>query len=257
MDELHDDGPRRVATNLRLLLLVEALAKARQPLSQTQMNEHLRLPKQTVHRLCGTLVQAGFLERVDRPCRLRPTARLRSMAGGLLAAAEVEIGIRQVLERVAAAVREAVNFVVPERSGMTYLDRVDTDWAFRVQLPIGSHVPFHCTASGKIYLASLPARRRRLVGALNLERKARNTIVTPEALSEELETVAERGYAIDNEEFMEGLVALAVPVLDAQGDFLAVLAYHGPVQRLDRDKLLAHLELLRDGAGRLSALLVE
>ena len=44
---------------------------------------------------------------------------------------------------------------------MNYIDRVETNWAFRVALPIGTQMPFHCTASGKLFMASLPAARRR------------------------------------------------------------------------------------------------
>ena len=94
---------------------------------------------------------------------------------------------------------------------MNYIDRVETDWAFRIQLPIGTNVPFHCTASGKTYLASLPLRQRRtLVDALDLVSRARNTIVDRKTLQEELTTIAAQGYAIDNQEFMDDLVAIAV-----------------------------------------------
>ena len=82
------------------------------------------------------------------------------MATGLMSASEIHVARRQILEELAARVGETVNFVVPAESGMSYLYRVETDWALRVQLPIGTHVPFHCTASGKTFMASLPEARR-------------------------------------------------------------------------------------------------
>ena len=128
-----------------------------------------------------------------------------------MAVGSVDIARHQILSRIATTVREAVNYVVPEREGMVYLDRIDTDWPFRVQLPVGTHVPFHCTASGETYLASLPLRQRRtLVDALDLVSRARNTIVDRKTLQEELTTIAAQGYAIDNQEFMDDLVAIAV-----------------------------------------------
>jgi DNA-binding IclR family transcriptional regulator len=153
-------------------------------------------------------------------------------------------------------VHEAVNFAVPDIGGMVYLDRVDTDWPFRVQLPVGSRVPFHCTATGKTYLSSLPRRRRRaFVKTLELQALTTNTIRDPKQLLDEADRIAERGYAIDNEEFMHGLVALAVPVTDAKGGFLAAIAFHGPSMRLDIEQALAHLPLMREGAQRLRELL--
>ena len=84
---------------------------------------------------------------------------------------------------------------------------------------------------------------------------ASNTIIDADALDAEVEQVRDQGYAVDNEEFMDGLIALSVPVVDRQGTFVAALAFHGPVQRLGVAQALGHLELLRDGARRLGELL--
>ena len=64
------------------------------------------------------------------------------MASGILHASRLHIARHQILQDVAATVGETVNFVVPEDAGMSYFDRVETDWPFRVQLPVGTHVLF-------------------------------------------------------------------------------------------------------------------
>tara|TARA_B100000676_G_scaffold276220_1_gene296961 strand:- start:1535 stop:2365 length:831 start_codon:yes stop_codon:yes gene_type:complete len=246
----------RIATNERLLLIIEALSEAGKPLTPTELNAKIGLPKQSVHRLCNTLIDLGYLQRSAERKRLEPTARLLRIGAGLIAVGSVDIARHQILSRIATTVREAVNYVVPEREGMVYLDRIDTDWPFRMQLPVGTHVPFHCTASGKTYLASLPLRQRRtLVDALDLVSRARNTIVDRKTLQEELTTIAAQGYAIDNQEFMDDLVAIAVPVVGDDGRFLAALAFHGPAQRVTRESALARLQLLREGATQLGTLL--
>lgn len=248
----------RVATNVRLLLILDALAEAGRPLTPTEINEHVGLPKQSIHRLCHTLVEMGYLERAQDARRLTPSPRLRRMGARLSVLSPLDIGRRQVLEQVASRVQEAVNFVVPEASGMYYLDRVDTDWHFQIQLPIGTRVPFHCTASGKTYLASLPARKRRkFVQCLALEAHAVNTITNCDVLMEELDAINERGYSFDNQEFLDELVALAVPVTDAQGRFAAAIAFHGPSQRLEPARMVEHLPMMFDAAARLRALLFE
>lgn len=249
-----DDG--RIATNLRTLLIMEALARAARPLTPTEINAHVGLPKQSIHRLCRTLVDAGFLIRDADPKRLSPSRRLLAMASGLFAASRGDIVRHQILEAVAAQVGETVNFVVPELQGMTYLDRVETDWPFRIQLPVGSHVPFHCTASGKCFLASLSSRRRTaLIGSLQLTAMARNTITDAADLTAEAEAVAANGYSVDNEEFMDGMVAVAVPVGDPDGRLFAALAFHAPTQRMSREQAVSHVAVLQEGARRLSELL--
>jgi len=244
----------RIATNLRTLRILEILGSANHPLTPTQINVELGLPKQTIHRLCKTLVEEGYLIADGRSKGLRPARRLRSLASGILFTSQFHIGRHQILEDVAEKVSETVNFVVPQAEGMTYLDRVETDWPFRIQLPIGTHVPFHCTASGKTFLASLPPKTRTtMVESMALNSLTPNTLTSPEALLEELTLVRKQGYALDNEEFVEGMVAMAVPVKDADRRYVGALAFHGPVQRLSLQDAITKKDILLDGAARLSS----
>lgn len=249
---MEDDG--RIPTNLRTLRIIEVLGMSDSPMTATEINRELGLPKQTVHRLCKTLTAEGFLIPDSDGKRLRPSRRLRMLASGVLFTSRFHLARHQILIDVAKQVRETVNFVVPDDLGMTYQDRVETDWPFRIQLPIGSHVPFHCTASGKTFLASLkPAARRSMVDSLNLEKLTANTHHDADSLMRELREIAEQGYALDREEFMEGMVAIAVPVRDPMDRFFAALAYHGPTQRLSLETAVDNVGLLKDAASRLSA----
>ncbi len=252
---MSDSG--RIPTNLRTLLILEVMGCSDQPLSPTEINRDIGLPKQTVHRLCATLVEEGFLSYEPNGKKLRPARRLRLMGAGILHASRVHIARRQILEGLARKSGETVNFVVPADDGMSYLDRVETDWPFRVQLPIGTHVPFHCTASGKVFLASLsPAMQDRIVGALSLEPKTGNTHSDVDSLKEELAMIDSQGYALDKEEFMDGMVAIAVPVVDDRGRYLASIAVHGPTLRLDVPTLLALKPDITAAAKKLSDVLV-
>ena len=232
----------RIATNLRTFLILEVIGTSDKPMTPTEINQSIGLPKQTIHRLCATLVEEGFLVYETNGKRLRAARRARVLGAGLLHSSRDHILRRQILVELAQKTGETINYVVPEDGGMSYLDRVETGWAFRVQLPIGSNVPFHCTASGKTFLASLDTRKRKAFAhGLALERKTPKTITDPDALLKELAAVAKDGFAIDNEEFMDGMVALAVPVTDNAGRFLAAIACHGPNVRLSLDTLRGFL----------------
>ncbi|MEO0485324.1 MAG: IclR family transcriptional regulator [Pseudomonadota bacterium] len=237
-----------------MLLILEILGKSDRPLTATEINTELGLPKQSIHRLCTTLEQEGFLTRHGDTHRFVAARRLRSLGLGLLSGSHMHIARRQILTTVARQVGETVNFAVPEGSGMSYQDRVETDWAFRIQLPIGSEVPFHCTASGKCYLAALPKRARRsLVSAIPMEQMTENTHSDPLALLDELDEIALQGYSLDREEFMEGMVAIAVPVHDPDGKYIASLACHGPTQRFPVERLKNYKTTLQSAAAQLSA----
>lgn len=246
----------KVPTNLRTLRILEILGEAEEPLTPTQINLRLGLPKQTVHRLCTTLVEEGYLVRVPNEKGLRPGRRLRDLTAGLLHGSRFHMSRHQLLIDVAKQVNETVNFSVPEEKGMVYKDRVETDWAFRIQLPIGTHVPFHCTASGKTFLASLsPRSRKAAVESLAMEQLTQNTIIDPSNLLDQLKEVKRNGYALDNEEFIEGMVAIAVPVLDPKGRYCSSIAFHGPSQRLSLENAIARKQVLIESAKKMSQVL--
>lgn len=246
----------RIATNMRTLLILEVIGRSGEPMTPTEINLSIGLPKQTIHRLCATLVEEGFLVYEPNGKRLRAARRARMLGAGLLHSSRDHILRRQILVDLAIKTGETINYVVPEDDGMSYLDRVETGWAFRVQLPIGSNVPFHCTASGKTFLASLDTRKRRAFAhGLALERKTPRTITDPNALLKELAAVSKAGFAIDNEEFMEGMVAIAVPVTDEAGRFVAAIACHGPNVRLSLDTLQGFLGEFNRAVDRMHAVL--
>ena len=181
--------------------------------------------------------------------RLHPTKRLLSLAAGLTQHAAGQTTRHQILQNLARKTGETVNFVRPEIRGMFYADRVETNWAFRVLLPIGTHVPFHCTASGKTYLASLSAAKRRtMLAGLDLRGYTNSTHTSITPLDNELKKVARDGYALDLEEFHEGMIAIAVPVLDSRRRYIAALATHGPTQRFNVEDALAQRSLLLESA---------
>ncbi|MGR3490643.1 MAG: IclR family transcriptional regulator [Shimia sp.] len=250
------DLETRVPTNLRLLLMLEALSRAGRALTPTELNESMGLPKQSIHRLCATLEDEGFLARDGDGRRFEVGPRGRALGAGLSHAATTATVRRTILADVSGRLGETVNFVAPMPDGMAYLDRVETDWPFRIQLPVGSHVPFHCTASGKCFLASLgPRARAGMLASLSLTAQTAFTHTDPASLSAEVLQVADQGYAFDREEFVIGLVACAVPVTDAHGRFQAALATHGPKMRMGDPADIAASGILQDGAERLAAAL--
>ena len=249
--------PSRIATNMRLFYILDVLADTQRPMSPSEINGHLDWPKQTVHRLCKSMVEEGFLTYDAAGKRLLPSSKLRTIASGLVASDWISTAIHQALEKLSAKVQETVNFVIPEQPGMKYKDRVQTNWAIQVHLPVGTHVPFHCTASGKTYLASLPPKARNsIVDAIEFTKQTPNTH-NKESLLAELKQVKKQGFAVDNEEFMQGMVAMAVPVYDPAGRYHGAVAFHGPTLRLNVDDFTKHYECLREVADQITGIIFQ
>ncbi len=243
----------RIPSNLRPFLILEIVGKSTSAMSPAEIGRAIGLGKQTTHRLCATLQEEGFLVRDESGKGLRPGRRARLMATGIIHSSSAHIQRHQILFNLANEIGETINYVVPEDRGMAYHDRVETNWAFRIQLPIGTHVPFHCTASGKAYLASIPrAERRRLVNVMDLKAHTEGTITDPEKLLSELAQIAKQGFALDNQEFIDGMVAIGVPVVDSQNRYCASVAFHGPIQRVSVTDALAMTPVLQKASKQLT-----
>jgi DNA-binding IclR family transcriptional regulator len=94
-----------------------------------------------------------------------------------------------------------------------------------------------------------------MLESLHLESLTANTVNSVDPLLEELSLVQEQGFSLDNEEFYEGMIAIAVPVLDPKGRYHGALAMHGPTLRLDISTIKDHYSDLRSAADQLSDLI--
>jgi DNA-binding IclR family transcriptional regulator len=252
-DDSASDESGQIPTNLRLLMLLEEVARAGVPVTPSAINEVLGLPKPTIHRLFHTAEAEGFLQRDIDGRSYSPGRRLRRLAVATLSSERVRTVRLAILRRVAEEIGETCNISTPDRDGMFYLDRVETHWPLRIQLPIGTQVPFHCTASGKMYLSSLRQDYLdRFLKSYQLRPVTSKSITDPAKLKQELALTRERGYSTDDEEFMDGMVAIALPIRDEQGRLLSTLSVHAPRQRHDLDSLKLQLDVLIAGARELS-----
>ncbi|UCH73970.1 MAG: IclR family transcriptional regulator [Rhodospirillales bacterium] len=240
----------------RSLAILAKIAATGRPITPTELNADLDLPRPTIHRLCTMLQNEGYLQRSVDGRGLVAGPKLRGMALDVIAGAGGQrAALHAILEELAQTVGETCNINVPDGNAMRYIDRVEARWPLRLQLPVGTRVPLHCTASGKMFLSSLPrARRKQVIANLVLEQRTPNTISDPDTLESILERIRADGFGDDNEEFLEGMVAVAVPVQDGKGRLIATLAMHGPTQRLTLKAAKAQLPALHRAADKLSRL---
>jgi DNA-binding IclR family transcriptional regulator len=177
------------------------------------------------------------------------------MASNALSSLRVRTARLSVLSRLAEEIGETCNIAIPDREAMVYLDRVETKWPLRIQLPVGTQVPFYCTASGKMYLSTLTAAHlERYVAATPLVARTPATLTDPDRLLAEIAAVRAQGHALDREEFMPDMIALAVPIRDAHDRLMATLSFHAPTQRFDLDRALTFRDALHAAAEKLARL---
>jgi len=250
MKNSNDKDNSKSSATLRALSILETVSESQKPMTATEINHELNLPKPTIHRLCLMLEKHGYLQQhIDGRGYLHGN-RLSKMALGVLNNNYLlRIEQHAVLKRLSTEVGETCNIAVPDGTEIIYFDRVETNRPLRVQFQINDRVPMHCTASGKLFLSHLPpSRRNRVMTKLALDGVTPNTITDVETLEKEIEDTKERGMGIDNEEFVQGMVAVSVPMISSKGRFFGALAMHAPIARMSLETCLSKAPQLKDAA---------
>ena len=242
-----------------LLSLLELVAARAQPATLAELAASCDAPRPTMHRWLASLTGAGLLQRAPDGRRFELAPRASQLAFSILGNQPGAAVRHDILQRVAQDVGESCNLTVLHGTQVTYIDRVEAMWPLRVSFQRGSQVPVHCSASGKLFLALMPpAKRDALLEGCPLERHTANTLGDREALARELKAIRKQRYALDREEYLLGLVCLAVPIVAKAGNkqpCVAALAIQAPVARLDSEHILDKLPRLQAAAQSLSVTL--
>ncbi|VUD64756.1 Pca regulon regulatory protein [Thalassocella blandensis] len=233
---------------VRVLQIIEAIAQADRPLSPADLASLLDIPKPSVHRLLQQLDAESFVQ-PDIRGGWMAGRRLRGLSLSVLASDSCKTARQAILNDLAETIGETCGIAVPDGTRMLYFDRVQTNWPLQINLPVGTHTPIWCTSSGKLYLSTLPdAQRQHILDHLPLTKYARNTLTDSESLTRALQDIQQQGVGIDNEEFVDGMVACSVPILHRDGRMLASLFTHCPVIRKSLQDLTRFVPDLRRAA---------
>lgn len=255
VDTVFADAPRVDTPTLRAFSVLEHLIAASRALSLAELAQIIDQPKPSLHRMLQSLEAGGLVAR-------EPGQKNTYVIGPRLERLGVDVmmqsGARRqrhaILERLSTDLGETCNLSMLHDTQVLYLDRCESPWPLRLELKPGSHVPAHCSASGKLLLAMLPrAPRSALIRAMRLERFTPKTLADPNLLESELDRVVHKGIAVDNEEYVPGIVCVAVPVRDAQGRCIAAIAVHAPVSRMTLERALTFVPRLQDAAREMAA----
>lgn len=252
VDESEEPETERSSEDLRRLrplTVLEHLSESSHPLTLAQLGRLMQAPKSTLLRLLRSMELRGYVLHMPDERGFVLGVQATTLALRTLRGSNIRRECRAVLRGVVRKLGETCNLTVPDAGRVLYVERIDTNAPLRMHLQPGVWVPMHCTASGKLFLASMSLLERRSVLAhLPLTRHSPRTITDPQELEDELNKIAKRGVGIDNEEFVRGMVAVAVPVRGNDDKLVAAIACHAPTARMSLDELLTSVPDLRAAA---------
>jgi len=253
-DARREEAPAGAGSILKALRILELIVGSSKPMSVAELSTLLNYSKPTTHRIAKFLEEFGYLERNPGGRRFIESQRLLDMALNVLLAAAKRPNRHGILNWVVEKTGETCNFGIMHRGELVYLDRVETEWPLGLRFEPGSRVPLHCTAIGKLFLSMQSEETLdSLLNTIRLTKYTDSTIVEEKALRAALEKIRKTGIGVDNQEFMYGVVCIAVPVFDANGEMRAGLAISAPEARMSLERAMEHAPLLRAAAAKMQA----
>lgn len=216
-------------------LIVEALENLDRP-GVTELAEETGVAKSTVHNHLATLVDNGYVIKEGTEYHLG----LKFLTHGGRKRDEMELYkiARPELRELAQETGELVNLVTEEDGRGVYLDLKRGENAVNLDSYLGKREYLHSTAVGKTILSYRPDNFvDQVIDRHGLPQETENTVSTSEELFDILESIQDRGFALDNEERLRGLCCVAAPITDDDGYALGALSISGPKKRMQPDRL--------------------
>jgi IclR family KDG regulon transcriptional repressor len=211
------------------------------------------LHKATAHRIIMTLLNCGFLERAPDGERVRLGLRLVELGLGALRRLDFRRAAFPYMEQLVERFDETCDLSIFDRGQVLYLEVVHSEHSLTVAARVGRHLPAHCTASGRVFLAFLPPEVAELILSSPLTAYTEKTITSPMRLREELEATRQRGYGLDDEEFEVGIRAVSAPIRDTDGNVVAAMSIPSPTNRMAPERIPEIAEALVETANTVSA----
>jgi IclR family pca regulon transcriptional regulator len=217
LSRIRDAPDPRLSRSLEYgIAILESFSDERQALGIAELADIVGISRSTTHRYAITLVALGFLEQ-DAKRRYLLSARAASPGRAALGAIRAQVHARAALEELRDATGHTVSMAVLDGARLIYVHRLlghrAGQYEIDMDLGVGAAIPVHCTALGKVLLASLSdPERRELLAGLRLSRYGPKSTADRRKLAAELDRISVRGLVLSDEEFVAGARSIAVLV---------------------------------------------
>ncbi|HSZ47100.1 MAG TPA: IclR family transcriptional regulator C-terminal domain-containing protein [Streptosporangiaceae bacterium] len=232
----------------RGLAVIRAFGPGRDRLSLSDVARATGLTRSVARRCLLTLASLGYVRTEGRLFSLRP----RVLELGYVWASSLGLAdlARPHLEQLVAALAESSSVALLDGQDIVYIARVPARRIVTAAITVGTRLPAHATALGRVLLAGMAEDElARWLARASLEPRTGRTLTRASRLRAELAKVARQGYAIVDQELEEGLLAVAVPIRGAAGSATAAVNISADASRVSVGQLQARcLPALREAA---------
>lgn len=231
---MHNEAKHPVSTSKKTIRILDALHELGSA-GVTELASAVDMNKSTVHNHLSTLKSEDLVVQVDDEYKLG--LRLLEFGGRARDQRSLYDVATPEIERLANQTGELANLVVEEYGYGVYLVCEQGDKAVNLDIYPGVRRHLHVTASGKAILAHLPTERvDEIIEHHGLPAKTDKSITDGDVLFDHLEEVRNQGFAVDDEEHINGLRCIGTPILSDDGTVLGAVSISVPVTRMDDEQ---------------------
>jgi DNA-binding IclR family transcriptional regulator len=219
--------------------IIEAF-KTRDELSITELSEVLGYYPSAIYRFVTTLEYLGYVEQEPENGKYRLGLKFLELGYLVFDRMDLRQRVRPVLKKLADACGETANLaIVDAKKGVVvFIDQIESPRDITMRLRVGGQAQLHATALGKVILAYLPNDKfQGILREARFPKLTENTITEPEELRQQLSVIRRDGFAVDNQEAVEGAKCIAAPVRDHTGQVVAAISISALANRLQHDKM--------------------
>jgi DNA-binding IclR family transcriptional regulator len=232
--------------------ILGALSSSKEGLGVSEIARGLKMAKSTVHGMTSALEELGAVMRDPYTKRYRLGFTLFELGRSAYSQIDLKTLARPIMEELMEETQASVFLGILNWEHVTVLDIVESRQDLKITAPIGATIPLFAGAVGKVFLASMEEEQtEKMIRSKGLTRFTENTIVDPELYYQELRRVRKIGYAIDDEEYILGVRAVASPIVGL-GQLMSAIWVVGFKASLDEKKMKALVTLTRKAAEDIS-----
>ena len=234
--------------------ILDCLAHSEQPLSSAEIADKLEIPRSTTLRILFTLEAQQFVRKVGKQITLG------SALIPLGNKAQKSLSIRElagpILQRITEATGETSHLALLSIDKVLIMEVCNSPHPLSANSPQGATADLHCSATGKTLLAYMDETERDvLLDRIDYTIRTKNTLPGKQKLLTELVAIRKQGYAIDEQEYHEGIRCIATPVFDAQGVVVYSIGITAAASRFTKAKIKPYAERLQGHSEELTRLL--
>ena len=228
--------------------ILGVLSTSKEGLGVSEIARGLNMAKSTVHGMTSTLEELGAVMRNPQTKRYKLGFTLFELGRLTYSQIDLKTLARSIMEELMEKTQASVFLGILNWDHVTVLDIVESRQDFKITAPIGTTIPLFAGAVGKVFLASMEAKQaEKIIQSKGLTRFTKNTIVDPELYYQELRSVRKKGYAVDDEEYILGVRAVASPIVGLDKLMTAIWVV-GFKASLDEKKIKTIIKVTKEAA---------